>query len=230
MLFSFASVALSVWLGVVAFACLRRVWRAAANHCDGHSNHDYARSTRGENYREHRRGDRGSEGLMLIACRSILSFLRSVTNAFRAVFNRTNEWISTMLRGPETANRPLGQISSIPSGISDTPPVRLQAQAKDGVPKLLLPNRSVPAKGKRRAQGSRQNLRTRCKSPQSKQLKIDKVRETDAAVALELPKGNSEKKPEKASRARVNTAKEIVRKKPKRSSVSNSALTSKISV
>jgi hypothetical protein len=60
MLFSFASVAISLWLGLVAVGCLRRLWGASANDGSGYSGRDYARAANSENHHRHR--DLGSEG------------------------------------------------------------------------------------------------------------------------------------------------------------------------
>ncbi len=91
MLFSFASIAVSLWLGLVAVACLHRLWRAAANDGSGCGHRDYPHAA-GENHHRHR--DPDSEGLISIACRSLAHASRAIINVVRTGLNRTAGWIS----------------------------------------------------------------------------------------------------------------------------------------
>jgi hypothetical protein len=80
MMFSFASVAVALWLGIVAVACLHQVWRAVTNHPNLYGNRDYQRGTRGENTRDYRHLNPAAEGLIPIACRSVVHILGALTN------------------------------------------------------------------------------------------------------------------------------------------------------
>ena len=73
-MFSFASVAVALWLGIVAVACLYQVWRAVTNHSNLYGNRDYQRGTRGENTRDYRHLNPAAEGLIPIACRSVAAW------------------------------------------------------------------------------------------------------------------------------------------------------------
>ncbi len=71
MLFSFATVAISLWLGLVAVGCLRRLWRASANDGSGYGGRDHPRVAGSENHHRHR--DLGSEGLISMISRSLIA-------------------------------------------------------------------------------------------------------------------------------------------------------------
>ena len=99
MLFSFASVAISLWLGLVAVGCLRRLWGASANDGSGYSGRDYARAANSENHHRHR--DLGSEGLISTISQSLIAVSHVLTNVIRAALSRTRESIWKMFRRSE---------------------------------------------------------------------------------------------------------------------------------
>ena len=120
MMFSFASVAVALWLGIVAVACLHQVWRAVTNHPNLYGNRDYQRGTRGENNRDYRHLNPAAEGLIPIACRSVVHILRALTIVVRATFSCGVEWIRKTLGRSGTFHAPVNQSSALPVGISAT--------------------------------------------------------------------------------------------------------------
>ena len=231
MLVSFASVAVSLWLGLVAIACLHGVWRAVAHHESGQSDRDYGHSTRGERYRNHRWGDSASEGLIPIAWRSAVGLLLTVTHGFRATLGRMGQWISKMLRPAAAAHTPLSQSFPIPSGIANASTPCLKASVEDDTPKTLAPNRPEATKRERMTRESKQISKTSCESSQSKPGRINRPStETDRASSRKLSKARAQKKSPTVNRSLRNTAKKTARSKPQVSAVSKSPSIPKINL
>jgi len=116
MLFSFASVAISLWLGLVAIGCLRRLWRASANDGGGYSGRDYPRVANSENHHRHR--DLGSEGLISTISQSLIAVSHVLTNVIRAALSRARELMSKMFRGSEISHPLVSPTSTITLGLS----------------------------------------------------------------------------------------------------------------
>jgi hypothetical protein len=231
MLFSFASIAVSLWLGLVAVACLHRLWRATANHGNGYSNRDYSRAAGGENRQDYHRGDRRSGGLISIACRWVISVSQVVINIFRAALSRTTGWIPKMFRRSEPPHRPIAQPSSISLGIPNALSVASEVPAKGDTPKTLTLDRSAgAAKRKRAPHVSSQTSEARCESSQPKQSKTNRrVTRAGTPTPLELPEGHSRKKPQKL-KVLTNTVKKTARAKPKVSAAAKVPLIPKTSI
>lgn len=232
MLVSFASVAVSLWLGLVAIACLHGVWRAVAHHESGQSDRDYGHSTRGERYRHHRWGDSASEGLIPIGWRSAVGLLLTVTHGFRATLGRIGQWISKMLRPSAATHTHLSQSFPVPSGIANASTPCLKASVEGDTPKTLAPNSpEVATKCERVTRESKQISKTSRESSQSKQGRISRQgTETDRASSRKLPKARAQKKTPTVNRSLRNTAKKTARTKPKVSAVSKLPSIPKINV
>jgi hypothetical protein len=230
MLFSFATVAISFWLGLVAVACLHWFWRAAANDGSGHSSRDYPRATGGENH--HRSQQSGSEGLISIAGGSLINVSHVVINVIRATLSRATGWIAKMFRPHELSDRSEGPSLPIAIGVTNTLAESQRVVPNSESSKTLPSNQSAGApKKKRTTRVSRQTAETRRKPSQAHQRKIDKHQaQADAEMASKVRKGQSQKKSRKMNRAATNTAKSTARTKPKISAASNASLTPKISV
>ncbi len=223
---SFASVALSLWLGLVAAACLRLVWRAAMNHSRGFSDHDFSRSIRGETCRDHNQRGPVSLGLIPTACRSVAHALRALTNAVLATLKRTTETILKALHPRGKIDPSLKQ--SLPGPFAETQTADLQIPVETPVAEILDSPKGT-AKGKRVARISRQNSPNRRETPQSKQIRINKRTIEADTVVCELPKRHSGKNTEKANPSRARKANGTARIKRAKKPGHNVPLTARIS-
>lgn len=225
MLFSFASVAVSLWLGLVAVACLHRLWRAAANDGSGYGHRDYSRAP-GEN--RHRHGDPDSEGLITIACRSLANAWRAIINVVRTRLSRAAEWVSRKFCISKLFGRSADPSSPTPLGISNEVPGSQPAPPKTESPNTLPSNQSDGAPRRKRATRiSRQTAESRTEFSQPRQRKMNKQA---AGRASKLPKAHSEKKSRKMNKVATNTAKKTGRTKAKISVASSASLSPKISL
>ena len=226
MLFSFASVAVSLWLGLVAVACLHRLWRAAANDGSGYGHRDYPRAP-GENRGRHR--DPDPEGLISIACRSLANASHAIVNVVRTGLSRAAGWISRKFCFSKLFRRSVGRLSPTPLGMSNEVPGSQPVPPKSDSPKTLPSNQSggAAAKRKRATRISRQTAENRTESSQPRQRKMNKQA---AGTASKLRKDHSEKKSRKMDNVATNTAKKAARTKTKISPRSSASLSPKISL
>jgi hypothetical protein len=229
MLFSFASIAVSLWLGLVAVAGIHRLWRAVAGHDNAYSNRDSSHSARGENHRDYHRDSRRGETVISIAYRSVISVLHAVINAIGTACGRTTEWFSRIFRRSQAIHSPGSQSLPISAGMANALPESMQIRAKSEPPKALSLDRPGGATKKKGATlVSRETSKTRRASSQANPRKIDRrALEPDAGTVRELGKDPSEKQPKKLNYARTKTAKKTARTK---SPVSKAALTPKRSL
>jgi hypothetical protein len=225
MLSSFASVAVSLWLGLVAVACLHRLWRAAANEGSGYGHRDYPRAP-GENRQRH--GDPDSEGLITIACRSLANAWRAIINVVRTRLSRAAEWISRKFCFSKLFRRSLDPLSPTPLGISNEVPGSQPVPPKSESPKTLPSNQSDGAARRKRATRiSRQTAKSRTEFSQPRLRKMNKQA---AGTASKLPKDHSEKKSSKINKVATNTAKKTGRTKTKISVASSASVSPNISL
>ena len=225
MLFSFASIAVSLWLGLVAVACLHRLWRAAANDGSGCGHRDYPRAA-GENHHRHR--DPDSEGLISIACRSLANASHAIINVVRTGLSRAAGWISQKFCSSKLFRRSVGRLSPIPLGISNEVPGPQPVPPKNESPETLPSNQSDgAARRKRAARISRQTAesRTECSQPGPR-----KTNKQVAGTASKLRKDHSEKRSGKMNKVATNTAKRTARTKTKISAASRASLSPKTSL
>jgi hypothetical protein len=235
MLISFANVAVSLWLGLVAVACLHRIWRAVVPHGDGHCERDYGRSTRGEHCRNHRWGEPGSEGLIPIACRWVAGVLRAFTDGCRITLSRIKESISKILQGPHPANTSLSLSSPAPSEISDAGTASLN-DVEDTQATVLQPDRPAGTiKGNRGTRLAKRPSEMRRESSQLKQRRTKlQPGEKGAAVSGKLSKARPEKKADEKktramNRAVTKSTKKTARTKPAVTAASKPPTTTRIS-
>jgi cobalamin biosynthesis Mg chelatase CobN len=225
MLFSFASVAVSLWLGLVAVACLHRLWRAAANDGSGYSHRDYPRAP-GENRHRHR--DPDSEGMIAIACRSLANAWRAIINVVRTRLSRAAGWVSRTFCFSKLFRRSAERLSPTPFGISNEMPGSQPVPPKSESSKTLPSNQSDGAARRKRATRiSRQTAENRTESSQPRQRKMNKQA---AGTASKLRKDHSEKKSRNMDNVATNTAKKAARTKTKISPRSSASLSPKISL
>jgi hypothetical protein len=223
MLFSFASVAVSLWLGLVAVACLHRLWRAAANDGSGYGHRDYSRAS-GEN--RHRHGDPDSEGLITVACRSLANAWRAIVNAVQTRLSRGAGWISRNFS--KLFRRSVDPLSPKPLGISKEVPASQPVPLKSESPNTLPSNQSDgAARSKRATRISRQTAESRTEFSQPRQRKMNKQA---AGTASKFRKDHSEKNSRKMNKVATNTAKKTGRTKTKISAASSASLSPKISL
>jgi hypothetical protein len=223
MLFSFASVAVSLWLGLLAVACLHRLWRAAANDGSGYGHRDYPRAS-GENRHRHR--DPDSEGLIAIACRSLANASRAIINVVQMRLSRAAGWISRNFS--KLFRRSVDRLSPTPPSISNEVPGSQPVPPKSESPKTLPSNQSDEvARRKRATRISRKTAESRTEFSQPRQRKMNKQA---AGAASRLRKDQSEKKSRKMDKDATNTAKKPARTKTKISAASSASLSPKISL
>ncbi len=207
MLFSFASVAISLWLGLVAVGCLRRLWRASANDGSGYGGRDYPRVAGSENHHRHR--DLGSEGLISKISQSLIAVSHILTNVIRAALSRPREWISKMFRRSEISHPLVSSISTIALGTSNPPPESQPASPNNESAK---PNSSDQSAGTR-------------------QRKVNIVaKETMAEPSSKSGNDHSERRSRRMSKAGASAKKKSARIKPKISAAPNTSLAPKTSV
>ncbi|SRR5882762_9696988 len=230
MLFSFASVAISLWLGLVAVGCLRRLWRVSANDGSGYGGRDYPRVAGSENHHRHR--DLGSEGLISKISQSLIAVSHILTNVIRAALSRPREWISKMFRRSEISHPLVSSISTIALGTSNPPPESQPASPNNESAK---PNSSDQSAGtikrKRSTRVLRQTPETRVKLSQPRQRKINILaKETIAETSSKSRIDHSERRSRRISKAGASAGKKSACTKPKISAASNTSLAPKTSV
>jgi hypothetical protein len=194
MTFSFAPVALTFWLGLVAIACLHRIWRAPTSQLTTTNSRDRSTGSR-QAYRDFSRSEPVAEGLIPILHRSLARVFHFLQHAVGATLSYSSKLISKMFR-PQTALPLLGPQSTGPmprTTDSDIP-------AKNS--KLLAPEPSSEiVKDERRATG-KPRARTRSAQRSSSQLSVRKrIRKPDLTAGrssanrsekkkTRIPKGN----------------------------------------
>jgi hypothetical protein len=230
MLFSFATVAISLWLGLVAVGCLRRLWRASANDGSGYGGRDYPRVAGSENHHRHR--DLGSESLISMISQSLIAVSHVLTNVIRAALSRAREWISKMFRRSEISHPLVSSISTIALGTSNPPPESQPASPNNESDKTNPSDQSAGAtKRKRATRGLRQTPETRLKLSLPRQRKVNILaKETIAEPSSKSGNDHSERRSRRMSKAGASAGKKSARIKPKISAASNTSLAPKTSV
>jgi hypothetical protein len=230
MLFSFATFAVSLWLGLVAVACLHRLWRAAASEGGGYGSRNYPRATGGENH--HRDRDGGSDGPISVAHRSLVSVSCAVVNVIQAGLSRAIEWVSKIFRLSRPSQSSGSRLSSTTVDDLNCPSASQQISQSNGSVVSVPPRRQAgPAQRKRARRTLKETQEPRLKSAEPRLRKNDnQPTEKVARMAPKLRKDHSAKKSQKTNTAVTKTAKKITRTKGKVSLASNSSLTPKVSV
>jgi hypothetical protein len=226
MLFSFASVAISIWLGLIAIGCLRRLWRASANDGSGYSGRDYSRAVHGENHHRHR--DLGSEGLISTISQSLIAVSHALINVIRATLSRAREWISRMFRHSEISHPSVSPISTITLGTPESQP----ASPNNESAKTDSTSQAAEAIERKRAPSVRkQTSETRLKLSEPRQRKTSILaKETIAETSCKSRNDQSERRSRRMNKLGASAGKKTARTKPKISTASNSALAPKTSV
>jgi hypothetical protein len=229
MLFSFATFAVSLWLGLFAVACLRRLWRAAPNE-GGYSSRDYPRATGGENH--HRYRDVTPEGPISLARRSLVSISWAVINVIQAEFTRAFQWVSKIFRASAPAQDSVRPQSPGPVEIAHNP-LRSQQAPQSTELVVSAPPDGIVGVARRKPAKHRasESAEPRLKSAVRRLGKNDNQR-TEKAVrrVSKLRKADSGKESGKVHTVVTNSAKKTVRRKREIPSASNSSLTAKVSV
>jgi hypothetical protein len=230
MLFSFASVAISIWLGLVAIGCLRRLWRASANDGSGYSGRDYPRAVNSENHHRHR--DLGSEGLISTISQSLIAVSHALTNVIRAMLSRAREWISRMFRRSEISHPFLSPTSTVTLGTSNPLPESEPASPNNEPARTDPSDQAAGAIKRKRAPSVRkQTPETRLKLSQPRQRKTSILaKETIAETSGKSPNDQSERRSRRINKLGASAGKKSARAKPKISTASNTALAPKTSV
>src|SRR6202047_4385878 len=230
MLFSFASVAISLWLGLVAVGSLWRPWGTSANDGSGYSGRDYARAANSENHHRHR--DLGSEGLISTISQSLIAVSHVLTNVIRAALSRTREWIWTMFRRSEIPLPLVTPISTTTLGTSNPLPESQPASPNNESAKTAPSDQPAGAiKRKRAPRVIKQTPETRLKLSQPRQRKINILaKETIAEPSSKSGNDHSERRSRRMSKAGASAGKKSARIKPKISAASNPSLAPKTSV
>jgi hypothetical protein len=230
MLFSFASIAISIWLGLIAIGCLRRLWRASANDGSGYSGRDYSRAAHGENHHRHR--DLGSEGLISTISQSLIAVSHALTNVIRATLSRAREWISRMFRHSEIPHPSVSPISTITLGTPNSAPESQPASPNNESAKTDSTSQAAEAIKRKRAPTVRmQTSETRLKLSQPRQRKTSILaKETIAETSCKSRNDQSERRSRRMNKLGASAGKKTARAKPKISTASNSALAPKTSV
>jgi hypothetical protein len=228
MLFSFASVAISLWLGLVAIGCLRRLWRASSNDGSGYSGRDYPRVANSENHHRHR--DFGSEGLISAISQSLIAVSHVLTNVIRAAWSRAREWISKMFRHSEISHSLVKPISTNALGTSDPPPESQPASSNNESAKTDPSDQPARAiKRKRAPRVRKQTSGTRLKLSQPRQRQINTLAKETMAKTSSKPR-NAGQRSGGMSKLGASAGKKTARAKPKTVTASNTSLAPKISV
>jgi hypothetical protein len=230
MLFSFASVAISLWLGLVAVGCLRQLWRAWANGGNGSGGRDYPRVAGGENHHRHR--DPGSEGLISMISQSLIAVSHVLTNFVQAALSRAREWISKTFRRSEISQPVVSSISTTALGTLNSPPDSQPASPNNESAETNLSHGSAEAiKRKRVTPVLRQTSETRLKRSQPRQRKIEiPAKEAIAETSSESRNDHSQRRSRRMNKAGASARKKAARTKPKVSAASNPSLGPKTSV
>lgn len=230
MLFSFASVAISLWLGLVAVGCLRQLWRAWANDGSGSGGREYPRVAGSENHHRHR--DLGSQGLISMISQSLIAVSHVLTNVVRAALSRAREWISKTFRRSEISQPLVSSISTIALGTSNPPADSQPASPNNESAETNLSQRSAGAiKRKRATRVLRQTSETRLKRSQPRQRKIDiTAMEATAETSSNSRNDHPQRRSRRMNKAGASAGKKTARTKPKVSAASNPSLAPKTSV
>jgi hypothetical protein len=227
MLSSFASIAVSVWLGLLAVACLRRLWRASVNDGSGYGGRDLRSA--GENH--HRYRDLGSQGLVAIISQSLMAVSQVLARVIRAALSRANDWISKRFAPSEISHPLVKPISTIALGTSVEPTESQQSSPNNNPAKTELSDQSIGALKKRATRALRQTSGTRLKLAQPRRRKIDVPEgEEVSETASKSGDDRSERRSNRTNKAGVRARKKTGRTKPKISAASNPSLTPKTSV
>jgi hypothetical protein len=228
MLFSFATFAISLWLGLVALACLRRLWRAASNE-GAYSSRDYPRATGGENHQRYR--DVMPEGPISLARRSLVGISRAVINVIQAGFTRALQLVSKIFRASAPAQDSVRRQSLSPVEIANSS-LQTRQSPESTEPIVSAPSDGAVGAARRKLARHRasETAEPRLKSAVGRLRKHDNQRAEKAARrASKSPKDHSGKSG-KIDTVVTNTAKKTVRSKRNISSASNSSLTAKVRV
>ena len=230
MLFSFATFAVSLWLGLVAVAYLRRLWRATAEEGGGYGSRDYSRATGGEHHRRHR--DFSSEEPISVARRSVISISCAVISAVQAALSRAFQWISKIVRPSESPPDPVSRLSPTAVEVSNSPSGSQPAPPSGGPAVSVLSDASPGAAPKKRARRAlKETPEPRLNSAEPRRRQSDnQLTERVARTASKLGKDRSAKKSQKMDTAATDTAKKTTRAKRKISPASRPSLTPKVSV
>ena len=227
MLFSFAGVAISIWLSLVAIGCLRRLWRASAN--DG--GRDYPRGAGNENH--HRLRDLGSEGLISMISQSLIAVSHVLTNVIRATLSRARERVSMMFRRSEIAQPLVSPTSTNALGTPNPPPEAQPASPNNESAKRDPPDQAAGTNKKKRAPSVRkQTPETPLKVSRPRQRKVNIVaKETIAETSSKSRNDHSERRSRRMNKAGASAGKKTAaRTKSKISAASNTSLAPKTSV
>jgi hypothetical protein len=228
MLFSFASVAISLWLGLVAIGCLRRLWRASANDGTGYSGRDYPRVANSENHHRHR--DLGSEGLISTISQSLVAACHVLTNIIRAALSRAREGISKMFRRSEISHPLVSPTSTITLGTANPPPESQPVSPNNESAKRDPSDQPAGAiKRKRAPRVRKQTPETRLKLSQPRQRKINILAKETIAETSSKPH-KAEERSRRMNRPGASGGKKTARAKPRISTASNTSLAPKTSV
>src|ERR1700732_4355209 len=228
MLFSFASVAISLWLGLVAVGSLWRPWGTSANDGSGYSGRDYARAANSENHHRHR--DLGSEGLISTISQSLIAVSHVLTNVIRAALSRTREWIWTMFRRSEIPLPLVTPISTTTLGTSNPLPESQPASPNNESAKTAPSDQPAGAiKRKRAPRVIKQTPETRLKLSQPRQRKINILAKETIAETSSKPR-NAERRSRRTNKLGASAGKKTARARPKISTASNTSLAPKTSV
>ena len=229
MLFSFATLAVWLWLGLVAVACLHRLWRATEDEGGGYGSRDYPRATGGENHRRHR--DFSSEGPISIARRSLVSISCAVINAIQAGLSRAFQWICKIFRSTESPqdsmSRPSPTAAEVSSPSGSEPAPRSGGPVVSGISK----ESAGAAQRKRAKRALKETPEPRLKSAEPRLRKHDNQRTPKVArTASKLRKDHSASNSQKVNTAVTVTAKKTTCTKRKIPPGSTSSLIPKVSV
>jgi hypothetical protein len=230
MLFSFTTFAVSLWLGLVAVACFRRLWRVAPNEGGGHGTRDYPRATGGENH--HRQRDLTSEGPISVGCRSLVMISRAVVSVIQTGLTRAFQWISRTFRASELSQDSVSPLPA-PAVEDSNSALRSRPHLQSGGSVVSIPPNGTVGAARRKPTkcGASEAAEPQLASAAQRLRKNDNRRTEKVATRVsKLRKDQSEKKSQKINTVVAKTAKKTVRCKRKISSAANSLLASKVSV
>lgn len=230
MLFSFAGVAISIWLGLVAIGCLRRLWQASANDGSGYSGRDYPRVANSENHHRHR--DIGSEDLISRIFQSLVALSHRLANVIRATLSRARERVSMMFRRSEIAHPLVSPTSTVTLGTPNPPPEAQPASPENESAKTDPPDQAAGTNKRKRAPSVRkQTPETRLKVSQPRQRKTNILaKETIAETSGKSHNDQSERRSRRINKLGASTGKKTARAKPKISTASITPLAPKSNV
>ena len=230
MLFSFATFAVSLWLGLVAVACLHRIWRARANAGGGHGCRDYPSATSGENHQRHR--DFSSAGPISVARRSLVSISCAVINVIQAGLSLAFQWIAKIFRSSESPRDSGSRLPPTAVEVSNSPSGSQPAPQSSGSTVSAPSDASAGAAQRKRARRAlKETPEPQLKSAERRLRKNDnQQREKAVRTVSKSGKDHSAKKSRNMNTAATGAAKKTSRTKRKISPASRSSLTPKASV